>query len=242
MNSNFYKRIEDATREMLALVPESNDEAKREEYSDEIADAKQDCKKALNGEEFPNYYCSYGFAFPEDLPEDCYYPMFALKYLVEAYDEEKISIPGELRGEIEAIWKDNGIDWTWSKERFILTAFYPFEEDRIVDMEEYIVQEEKAGNDVSDLKKTLATMREEFDRKNGEEEKKQTSMEKLKMLITLNNGKDFTKEQLAAFDGIDPEDEPDGSDAEDEKDETVEIVGKDHWTDQYDENPDEYNA
>lgn len=243
MNANFYKQLESATREMLALVPENDEEAKRVECSDEIKDAEQDCKDALDGEKFPNYYTTCGFDFPDGIPEDCYYPMFALKYLVETYDEEKVSIPDELRAKIEAIWKENGIDWTWSKERFILTAFYPVEEDRLADMEEYIVQETKAGNDVSGLKKTLAALKEDFNRKNLEEKnEEQSPMERLKMLVILNNGKDFTKAQLAAFDGIDPEDETDGSDAEEEHDEAPEVVGRDHWTDQYDENPDEYNA
>lgn len=211
-----------------------------------------DCIDALDGKELPAYYSTCGFDFPETIPQDGYFPMMALHYLMESIDEFKIDLPDEIRAEVKAFFADNGIRFEWDKEKFIMDSFYPLDEDRVSDLRDYKEElkkdiSEATGSKKKELETKLLHLETTISSVSGpKKEEKQSPMEKLKMLVVLNNGKDFTKAQLAAFDGIDPEDEPDGSDAEEEpvpeENGIRKLAGQDHWTDQYDENPDEYNA
>ena len=250
MNEEFTQTANRLISEVCDAIPFATD--------DDFNVIIDDCVDAMEGKPFPHHYSTAGFAFPE-LPEDGYYPMMALHYLMELVDERKLSVPDELRKRVEEFFSSNGIKFEWDKTRFIMDSFYPVEKDRIADLKEYKEElREELRKAPEDRKNKIREKIFLLDRaissiapKTTETEEKQTGLEKLKMLIVLNNGKDFTKEQLAAFDGISPEDEKDGADSEEDEDdetdggrevEATKLAGQDHWTDQYDENPDEYNA
>ena len=247
MNEEFTQTANRLISEVCDAIPFATD--------DDFNVIIDDCVDAMEGKPFPHHYSTAGFAFPE-LPEDGYYPMMALHYLMELVDERKLSVPDELRKRVEEFFS------TLESGRFdrkIMDSFYPVEKDRIADLKEYKEElREELRKAPEDRKNKIREKIFLLDRaissiapKTTETEEKQTGLEKLKMLIVLNNGKDFTKEQLAAFDGISPEDEKDGADSEEDEDdetdggrevEATKLAGQDHWTDQYDENPDEYNA
>lgn len=240
-------------RKLLAIdTSDINDE--------ELIDAREECEKALNGGKFPPYYCSYGFTMPEDLPDEAYYPLFALHYLYEEYKRCGVVIPSDGSKYLWCFFhRELKIDWKWSKELFIMDSFYPLEEDRVADLDAYIeerngdLKNAKSQKEAVEIKAHIAHLKEVVlglrTKISGGKPKAQTPMEQLKMLICLNDGKDFTRAQLAAFDGVSTEDEPDGADSRERSFDDDEIsedvrseLGPQHWTDQYDENPDEYNA
>lgn len=211
-----------------------------------------DCICALERKPLPPYYSTAGFDFPEFPDGGCYLAM-SLHYLMEIIEERKLSIPDELRDEVDKFFLSNGVRFDWDKERFIMNSFYVLEEDRISDLVEYKNELEKRiakcesyalDDDFSKLMHVKATL-SKISGGNPTRET-QTPMERLKMLIVLNNGKDFSRSQLAAFDNVDPDDEEDGADApvrsNPESHEIRNMIGRNCWTDQYDDNPDEYNA
>ena len=244
MNDNFNQMADNLITKVCDAIPFAPD--------DDFNCVIDDCICALERKPLPSYYSTAGFDFPEFPNGGCYLAM-ALHYLMEMVEERKFTIPDDLRDEVDKFFSSNGIRFGWDKERFIMQSFYVLEEDRVSDLVEYKGELEKRianaesntfDDDLSKLMHVKKTIAELSGIKPVEE--KQTPMEKLKMLIVLNNGKDFSRSQLAAFDNIDPDDEEDGSDmpvySSSEPRGIRKMIGRDCWTDQYDDNPDEYNA
>ncbi len=193
------------------LIADVTGDIKFPVMDDEFDGILDDCIDAMDGRDLPAHYSVDGFDLP-DIPSDGYYLLMALHYLMDAIDERHIELSDDIRSRVDAFWKGNGIVFDWDRERFIVKAFFPLDEDRISALKEYQNDLERDIEDSTEenrksllckldhLKNTISKFSAQ-----KREDKAPSGVEVLKLLIAANGGKDFTQGQLADFNDDDDE-------------------------------------
>ena len=193
-----YGFFTDEALHLIAQVTENIPFLVGNEEFDAVID---DCIDALDGKPLPAHYSAKGFDFPDDMPEDGYYPAMALHYLMEVIDKYKIPLSEKYRKLVDSFFSLNGINFAWDKEKFIDDSFYPLEEDRLEDLKKY---REELSDENADSEKIERVDYKIFSLEQRiKEPEKNKALKKLKELIEANGGKDPTEEQFADFEECD---------------------------------------
>lgn len=193
-----YEFFTDEALHLIAQVTENIPFLVENEEFDSVID---DCSDALGGKPLPEHYSIKGFDFPDDMPEDGYYPAMALHYLMEVIDKYKIPLSEKYRKSVDSFFGLNGINFVWDKEKFIDDSFYPLEEDRLEDLKKYREELSEENSDAEKIKRVECKILSLEQRLKEPEANK--ALKQLKKLIEDNGGKDPTEEQFADFEECD---------------------------------------